>query len=42
MWRLVNTPPFWYVAFWFALFAANCSFWSVWLWVLVHALKAAR
>lgn len=27
MWRLANTPPVWYMAFWFGLFCLYCLFW---------------
>ncbi len=27
-WRLTNAPPLWYCAFWVALFAAYCVFWT--------------
>lgn len=28
MWRLANTPPFWYCAFWGVLFVLYCLFWT--------------
>lgn len=28
MWRLANTPPGWYIAFWSLLFVLYCCFWA--------------
>lgn len=39
MWRLVNSPPAWYVAFWSVLFVCYCSFWAGWLYLLLRALR---